>query len=78
MSLKSDLNRLALKLVSDALAPMKNSDLTPKDRVDIFKAATQWQLGSIRAAKKEPDDDLKAGTFESLRRDVLNGEESIQ
>jgi len=74
MTLKSDLNALAHELVKKARSAGEGT-LLPKERVEIFKAASAWYLGVTKVDKKGTDDDpaSPAETFDSLRK-RLNGD----
>ena len=74
MSLKSDLNSLAAELVKQART---TPDLETKEKVDIFKAASAWYLGSVKVEKPK-DTDEDSPTFDTLRSRVGLGKGAVQ
>lgn len=69
MSLKSDLNSLAAELVKNART---DGNLETKEKVDIFKAASAWYLGSVKVEKPKDTDD-GSPTFDSLKERLTRG-----
>lgn len=73
MSLKTQLDALAEKMLTDALAP----EVKAETRVDIFKAVTQYHLGAQRATKAKfappPDDETSFADIARQVREPRNG-----
>lgn len=62
------LEKLAINLLQEA-----NSTLPPvgsPNRLDVFKAVSQYHIGSTRAARGAPDDPPEGGTFGDIRNEL--------
>lgn len=76
MSIPKQLSEMAEALIADAMS--KDSKMTAKEKVDIFKAASAWYLGVRKARQKDGDDPGDGSeTFEALR-ERINGNGAIQ
>ena len=64
-TLKADIDKLARALLADALNA-KGGGLLPKERVEVFKAASAWHLGVTKTGKKSDEDDDGAALVETF------------
>jgi hypothetical protein len=61
------LDKLAKVLLDDALSaqPMPGTN-----RLDVFKAVSQYHIGSTRAAKGQPEEEAEGSSFQELRKSL--------
>lgn len=79
MSVKRKLDTMAESLIDEAMKPAGEGvpAMTPKEKVDIFKAASAWYLGNRKASKGESDDSETGETFADIQRRI-NGRDATQ
>jgi hypothetical protein len=75
MTIKSDLDRLAVALLKQAQERTKSDDHASGDTldlsVDIFKAVAAYHIGAQRVAKgKSGDDEQDSPSFQKILRQV--------
>lgn len=74
-TIQTKLNKLAEQLLDEATrSPKKGGEpaLATKERVEIFKAASAWELGITKAKKGEDDPGGAESSFNAIR-DRVNG-----
>lgn len=62
------LDKLAKALLEEALS--ENMPIGSPSRLDIFKAVSQYHIGSTRATKGQTDEPVEGGSFQDLRNSL--------